>query len=464
MMHRPSPSMLSSCLVLAALLIGCGDDDRGGPGTDAGPGPMDGGRMDAPIGMDGGRPVDGGPAEDGGKVKSDGGPRDGGRRDSGGGGSDVCPEMDLGMATGMGVVSGTTTDARNDVSTSCGGEEAPDRVYIWTAPSDGLWVFDLQGSSYDTMLGLLAGGCDGAELDCNDDTFDLISRVQATLSAGDVVGIVIDGYADDAGSFTLNINSASVEICDNMIDDDIDGYADCADYEDCDALPECHETECTDGIDNDGDGDADCFDYDCDGEPTCHEGGTVLCTDGLDNDGDFATDCDDFDCFVVCVEMGNCSDGVDNDLNGATDCADTECSCDPVCGGGGMACPSLDLGGALGSPVNMGYLPPGTCSAMITTCGDVGGGEVSFTWTAPADGTYQFDTSDSTGSGMLYEHVLEVRDATCSGAALGCDDSGAFGGISTIVLTMSAGQVVVIVIDAYDVAGAGYYTLNITTL
>ena len=49
---------------------------------------------------------------------------------------------------------------------------------------------------------------------------------------------------------------------------------------------------CNDGIDNDGDGFVDCADFDC-AESTEIE---CNCNDGIDNDGDGFTDCDDFDC------------------------------------------------------------------------------------------------------------------------------------------------------------------------
>lgn len=48
------------------------------------------------------------------------------------------------------------------------------------------------------------------------------------------------------------------EICNNGIDDDGDGFADCEDF-DCDTF----ECNCSDGIDNDADGFTDCEDIDC---------------------------------------------------------------------------------------------------------------------------------------------------------------------------------------------------------
>ena len=58
------------------------------------------------------------------------------------------------------------------------------------------------------------------------------------------------------------------------------------------------------------------------------------CADGIDNDLNGYTDCEDYQCsrnpsVHVCVtESDNeaCADGIDNDLNGYTDCEDYNCS------------------------------------------------------------------------------------------------------------------------------------------
>lgn len=93
------------------------------------------------------------------------------------------------------------------------------------------------------------------------------------------------------------------------------------------------ELLCADGLDDDGDGFADCADADCAGAPNCPEAGN--CLDRVDNDQDGATDCQDLDCLgdPLCPEFGNCADGLDNDRDGRTDCSDRDCDIDPVCPG-----------------------------------------------------------------------------------------------------------------------------------
>jgi hypothetical protein len=61
-----------------------------------------------------------------------------------------------------------------------------------------------------------------------------------------------------------------------------------------------------------------------------------VCNDGLDNDCDGFVDCADSDCSAnpacgpVCVPEV-CNDGVDNDCDGLIDCADSDCSVNPAC-------------------------------------------------------------------------------------------------------------------------------------
>ena len=98
---------------------------------------------------------------------------------------------------------------------------------------------------------------------------------------------------------------------------------------------------CDDGIDNDLDGDTDCADADCSADPACAPPPpppAEICDDGIDNDLDGDTDCADADCSAdpACAPPPPppaevCDDGIDNDLDGDTDCADADCSADPAC-------------------------------------------------------------------------------------------------------------------------------------
>lgn len=258
-------------------------------GTDAGP---------SDAGTDAG-PMDAGPTDAGADTGVDAAMDAG--MDAGG----MCPDMDAMTMTGIGILTGNTAGATDDHTMSCGFGSSPDIAISWAAPAAGTYTFDTIGSSFDTVLTVRDGTtCAGAELGCNDDNYySLDSTLRLTLTAGQMVVIVIDGYDGDAGAFTLSITTGApdteVGLCGNMIDDDRDGEADCGDYDDCNTDPICTETNCSNGVDDDMDGDTDCFDYDCSMDPACME--------------------------------TNCSNGADDDMDGAVDCLDSDCFADPAC-------------------------------------------------------------------------------------------------------------------------------------
>ena len=159
------------------------------------------------------------------------------------------------------------------------------------------------------------------------------------------------------------------EICDNGIDDDGDGNADCADsecfetdyclcYEDTGACSrdgfsysdggtDCYTDDscwckyaaieiCDDGCDNNGDGYADGLDSNCGLIVGCRVNTTACTTPGLSYyDG---TGCHiDWECTCDFSSIEVCNDGYDNDCDGDIDCADPDCT-------GTFTCPcDIDL-------------------------------------------------------------------------------------------------------------------------
>lgn len=120
-----------------------------------------------------------------------------------------CGAMPLGSR--LGVVATGSTSGAGSMEGTCGGADAPDAVFSWTAPRAGTYRIDTGGSDFDTVLYVLDGGCTGAELDCNDDAEkSLQSELTVTLRAGQTVVIVVDGYDEtESGPFSLNINEAA---------------------------------------------------------------------------------------------------------------------------------------------------------------------------------------------------------------------------------------------------------------
>ncbi|MBM4131030.1 hypothetical protein FJ250_08370 [bacterium] len=97
-----------------------------------------------------------------------------------------------------------------------GGTGAPDVVYAFVPPASGLYTFDLCGSAFDTKMYLFDQS--RTLVACNDD-FDptygegepcfLNARLERfAADMGDTVFVVVDGYADLAGDYTLSITAA----------------------------------------------------------------------------------------------------------------------------------------------------------------------------------------------------------------------------------------------------------------
>ena len=464
----------------------------------------------------------------------------------------TCPDGDLGRAIATPVIGGSTNDAGNDASGSCGGGGAPERAFSWTAPVSGTFVFDTRGSEFDTLLYARFGDCDGFELACNDDAGGTTSEITLDLDEGQTIVLFVDGFGASSGLFALSIRAIGVESefgfcsdgidndrdgridcgdsdcardpacrvvenCANGRDDDRDGLIDCADPEcfgdpvclapedcfngrdddgdglvdcddfDCVGLPECFDREiCFNGRDDDGDGLVDCADPDCINDPSCPPG-VEICDNGRDDDGDGLIDCadreclrdpacrrvedcangidDDFDRRVDCADpdcFGSdvcaspieiCENGVDDDDDGATDCEDPDCFGNPACLE--PTCPAANLGRAVGNAVARGTTEGGTNDGG-GTCGGGDAPDVTFAWQAPATGQYVLDTS-----GSDYDTILHLRDGSCDGELLECDDDGVRpGGPSRIVRSFRLNQRVVIFVDGWNTS-SGNFQLNI---
>lgn len=122
---------------------------------------------------------------------------------------ETCPAVAL---TAVGTTTGTTTGETNNRIAYCGGGTSPDRTHLFTAPATGAYTFDTLGSTFDTVLYALDGGCDGLEVACNDDEAggSAQSSLRLDLAAGEAVVIVVDGFGGAAGDYTLSIAGAAM--------------------------------------------------------------------------------------------------------------------------------------------------------------------------------------------------------------------------------------------------------------
>jgi hypothetical protein len=179
-------------------------------------------------------------------------------------------------------------------------------------------------------------------------------------------------FCGAAGVSGINRLENTLAQCQDGIDNDHDGYADCADFSCssatsnpdkkitgyCAAIAEATYERCTNGIDDDKNGYADCGDFSCSSpkdaklqalmKPYCDavlERTPEKCNDGTDNDGNGYIDCADDNCSgssdpktqEVCWESlpgtnadpKRCQDGQDNDHDGFIDCDDWDCAWNP---------------------------------------------------------------------------------------------------------------------------------------
>lgn len=288
------------------------------------------------------------------------------------------------------------------------------------------------------------------ELDVEDCTDGIDNDADATIDCDDS-----DCAKDDACTAPVT------EIdCENGLDDDGDSLIDCDD-DDCAGDLACEspatEIECVDGLDNDGDKLVDCDDIDCAADPACiPEPVETLCADGIDDDSDGLTDCDDSDCdfdlacAATIVETA-CEDGIDDDEDGLTDCEDDDCAEELACAPR-ETCGETDLGSSVGLELASGTTI-GAIDDFTASCRTSAAEDVSYTWTAPDDGTYTFSTA-----GSSYDTIITLWGDECSLEEACNDDS--VGTTSATSYDMLAGDTVVIVVDGYSTR-SGDYVLSV---
>lgn len=126
-----------------------------------------------------------------------------------------------------------------------------------------------------------------------------------------------------------------------------------------------------------------------------------------------------------------------------------------------IGCADVNLGSMLGTNVSTGTTA-GKGNDLSGCSGD--GDDLTFGWFAPATATYRIDTCASASN---LDTVLYVRNGSCTGTQLACDDDSCGGGIgiqSRVAVNLTAGQGIVIVVDELFPTGGGNYQLAITQM
>lgn len=104
----------------------------------------------------------------------------------------------------------STAGGTDDLEGTCGGAGSNDVIYAFSAPEDDYYLFDTNGSSFDTILYLNESCTGDVELACNDDgAMPPQSEVVHQMSAGDTVIVVADGNAGDTGDVVLTADAVS---------------------------------------------------------------------------------------------------------------------------------------------------------------------------------------------------------------------------------------------------------------
>ncbi len=118
-------------------------------------------------------------------------------------------------------------------------------------------------------------------------------------------------------------------------------------------------------------------------------------------------------------------------------------------------CPTADIGSTVPQTVTGTTINAG--DALIMSCGAGPSGDASYTFTAPADGAYSFDTF-----GSLFNTVIHVLEGGCAGAEIACNDDASWNGESKVTVDLLAGQTVVIGVEGL-LGAEGDFVLHVNT-
>ncbi|NMC69339.1 MAG: hypothetical protein GYA57_04625 [Myxococcales bacterium] len=195
--------------------------------------------------------------------------------------------------------------------------------------------------------------------------------------------------------------------------------------------------------------------------------GETNCANGLDEDGDGWTDCADVaDCATdpVCSEEADCGDGLDDDGDGRTDCEDAACCDDPACVADPTCMAGAN--DTCATPYLLPDDPEGTWYGDTTgMAADYGSGSCGGGARGP-DVVYRFALTERAQvtvdlSGSSYDTVAYLRGADCAaGAILACDDDSGSDYDSMFSLVLEPGTYHLFV-DGFDTTSAGPFVLAI---
>ncbi|MGK4007578.1 MXAN_6577-like cysteine-rich protein [Sorangium sp. So ce1036] len=364
-----------------------------------------------------------------------------------------CPSGDEILTTVPQAISGDTALLGDGITPICGHTGSPDAAYTFTAPAEGVYVFDTFGSAYDTLLELRDGGCDGAVLACNDDAQGRPqSRITERLTAGQTVVALVDGAGGESGPFTLNISAWAPPPCPIVelgpsISQSVEGTT--SGFDDH-LAPPCNPGRSPEVSHSFTAPVAGRYTFDTLGSSFdavlhVHDGGCAGPLLGCNEDaptGDHAE-------VTLPLAEGQTVYVIVDGVHGQEGAYTLN-----VHGVPAPSCPAHALGSMV--PQTVEGTTAGLGDFVRAPCGTAGGAEETYSFTAPSDGVYVFDTF-----GSSFDTIVHVHDGTCGGASLACNDN-APGSASRVAVPLVAGQAVVVVVDGSGASASGAYKLNVS--
>lgn len=361
-----------------------------------------------------------------------------------GGACGSCAVHDVGSAAPQ-TVTGSAINAPDLITPSCSPYPEGEMVYAFTAPAGG--SYEINGSLEVTTLAVLDGAC--AEMACDD---DVTPKVFFELDEGQTVYVVAEVPSHIDEPFTLEIAPGTP----------------CPLF-DLGSAPQT-VTGSTPGA-------PDAIVPSCTPTPTADH--TYRFTAPADGNYVFTTAGSSFNTSLVALngscfgEEIACRDEFGLGLNYEVLTLPMVAGEAVVIGVSGYfaegdyvlhvfpepppVCPTADLGSAVpqtvtGTTVGKGDALTASCNSSSFPSADV-----SYTFTAPADGEYAFDTRGTTG----FDTLVQVRDGGCNGPELACN-AASMGSINGYVhVTLSAGQTVVVSVEGGS-GGQGDFVLDMT--
>ncbi|MBI2375641.1 MAG: hypothetical protein HYV07_16720 [Deltaproteobacteria bacterium] len=355
----------------------------------------------------------------------------------------VCPLADLGSAVGESVATGSLVGNGNAVNVSCNVAGAADAVFLWAAPHSGNFALSAPRSPTPVALGILEGGCGGTELRCGGDL--AFSAVQ-----GQTFGIVVEGWSGAEGDFDLDIRALPVGVCPTQdLGSSVGpGVATGSTIGGGSAMePSCQPAPLTPDVTFTWTAPASGrFRFSSGGGELSGLTPFVAIWDGVCSGTEL--DCGWLRSEISAEEGQVYTIGIEAEWGGE-DQYTLQIEQLPT-----APCPGPDLGSVLGRDLVRGTTV-GWASLFEPVCGTpIGAGDQTYSWTAPHDGTFVFDTA---GSG--FDTTLTVLDGVCEGAVLACNNDFQ-DWTSRVVVPLAGGQRVLVVVDGNG--SEGELSLSIT--